>query len=95
MDKYFLANVQFSSGCPYKCEFCDIPELYGNNPRLKTPEQVIKELDEIVASGSIGAVYFVDDNFVGNRKAAKELLPHLVEWQKRTNIPSNSPAKPH
>ena len=71
MDQYFLANVQFSSGCPYKCEFCDIPELYGNNPRLKTPAQVIKELDEIVAGGCVGAVYFVDDNFVGNRKAAK------------------------
>ena len=87
MDKYFLANVQFSSGCPYKCEFCDIPELYGNNPRLKTPEQVIKELDEIVASNAVGAVYFVDDNFVGNRKAAKELLPHLVEWQKKNKYP--------
>jgi len=87
MDKYFLANVQFSSGCPYKCEFCDIPELYGNNPRLKTPEQVIRELDEIVAGGAVGAVYFVDDNFVGNRKAAKELLPHLVEWQKKNKYP--------
>jgi radical SAM superfamily enzyme YgiQ (UPF0313 family) len=87
MDKYFLASVQFSSGCPYKCEFCDIPELYGNNPRLKRPEQVIAELDEIVASGAVGAVYFVDDNFVGNRKAAKELLPHLVKWQKANNYP--------
>ena len=87
MDKYFLASVQFSSGCPYKCEFCDIPELYGNNPRLKTPEQVIRELDEIVASKAVGAVYFVDDNFVGNRKAAKELLPHLVKWQKEKHYP--------
>ncbi len=87
MDKYFLASVQFSSGCPYKCEFCDIPELYGNNPRLKRPEQVIAELDEIVSSGAVGAVYFVDDNFVGNRKAAKELLPHLVKWQKANNYP--------
>lgn len=87
MHRYFLASVQYSSGCPYKCEFCDIPELYGNNPRLKTPEQVIKELDEIVASNAVGAVYFVDDNFVGNRKAAKELLPHLVEWQKKNKYP--------
>jgi radical SAM superfamily enzyme YgiQ (UPF0313 family) len=87
MSKYFLANVQFSSGCPYRCEFCDIPELYGRNPRLKTPEQIIKELDAIVASGCIGAVYFVDDNFVGNRKAAQELLPHLVEWQKKNKYP--------
>jgi radical SAM superfamily enzyme YgiQ (UPF0313 family) len=87
MSKYFLANVQFSSGCPYRCEFCDIPELYGRNPRLKTPQQILKELDAIVAGGAIGAVYFVDDNFVGNRKAAVELLPHLVEWQKKNNYP--------
>ena len=87
MSNYFLANVQFSSGCPYRCEFCDIPELYGQNPRLKTPEQILRELDEIVAGGAIGAVYFVDDNFVGNRKAAKELLPHLIEWQKKNKYP--------
>jgi len=87
MSKYFLANVQFSSGCPYRCEFCDIPELYGQNPRLKTPEQIIAELDAIVADGAVGAVYFVDDNFVGNRKAAKELLPHLIDWQKRNKYP--------
>jgi radical SAM superfamily enzyme YgiQ (UPF0313 family) len=87
MHNYFLANVQFSSGCPYRCEFCDIPELYGQNPRLKTPEQIIKELDMIVAGGAVGAVYFVDDNFVGNRKATKELLPHLIEWQKKNKYP--------
>jgi radical SAM superfamily enzyme YgiQ (UPF0313 family) len=87
MSKYFLANVQFSSGCPYRCEFCDIPELYGQNPRLKTPGQIIAELDAIVADGAVGAVYFVDDNFVGNRKAAKELLPHLIDWQKRNKYP--------
>lgn len=87
MSNYFLANVQFSSGCPYRCEFCDIPELYGQNPRLKTPQQIIAELDAIVADGAVGAVYFVDDNFVGNRKATKELLPHLIEWQQRNKYP--------
>jgi radical SAM superfamily enzyme YgiQ (UPF0313 family) len=87
MNNYFLANVQFSSGCPYRCEFCDIPELYGQNPRLKTPAQILKELDEIVAGGAVGAVYFVDDNFVGNRKATMELMPHLVEWQKKNKYP--------
>ena len=87
MNNYFLANVQFSSGCPYRCEFCDIPELYGQNPRLKTPAQIIKELDMIVAGGAVGAVYFVDDNFVGNRKATIELLPHLIEWQKKNKYP--------
>ena len=80
---YFLASVQFSSGCPYRCEFCDIPELYGRNPRLKTPEQVCRELDAIFAAGPPGCVYFVDDNFIGNPKAALALLPHLVEWQRR------------
>ena len=81
--QYFLGSVQFSSGCPYRCEFCDIPELYGNNPRLKTPQQIVAELDAILANGGTRAIYFVDDNFVGNRKAAKELLPHLIEWQKK------------
>ena len=83
VSQYFLGSVQFSSGCPYSCEFCDIPELYGRNPRLKTPEQVVAELDAILQNGGERAVYFVDDNFVGNRKAAKELLPHLIAWQKR------------
>ena len=87
MSQYFLAGVQFSSGCPYRCEFCDIPELYGQKPRLKTPQQVLAELDAIVDDGCVGAVYFVDDNFVGNCKAAKELLPHLIEWQKRRQYP--------
>ena len=84
IQSYFLASVQFSSGCPYRCEFCDIPELYGRNPRLKTPEQVCRELDAIFAAGPPGCVYFVDDNFIGNPKAALNLLPHLVAWQRRT-----------
>ncbi|HKA37301.1 MAG TPA: DUF4070 domain-containing protein [Thermoanaerobaculia bacterium] len=84
IQKYFLASVQFSSGCPYRCEFCDIPELYGRNPRLKTPEQVCRELDAIFASGPPGCVYFVDDNFIANPKAAMDLLPHLIAWQRRT-----------
>ena len=87
LDQYFIANVQFSSGCPYACEFCDIPELYGRNPRLKTPEQVVAELDAMLQSGNPGAVYFVDDNFVGDRRAAMKLLPHLIEWQKRNGYP--------
>ena len=82
--KYFLGSIQYSSGCPYQCEFCDIPGLYGRNPRLKTPQQIIAELDKLRECGVTGSVYFVDDNFIGNRKAALDLLPHLVEWQKRT-----------
>ena len=87
MRKYFLASVQFSSGCPYKCEFCDIPELYGRNPRLKSPKQVTAELDAMLARGNPGAVYFVDDNFIANQKAAIDLLKELVEWQKARGYP--------
>jgi len=83
IDCYFLGSIQFSSGCPYTCEFCDIPGLYGRVPRLKTPAQVVAELDKLLACGVNGSVYFVDDNFVGNRRALLGLLPHLVEWQKR------------
>jgi hopanoid C-2 methylase len=87
LNQYFLANIQFSSGCPYRCEFCDIPELYGRNPRMKTPEQVIAELDTMLQCGNPGSVYFVDDNFVGDRRALMKLLPHLIDWQKRNGYP--------
>jgi radical SAM superfamily enzyme YgiQ (UPF0313 family) len=79
---YLLGSVQFSSGCPYTCEFCDIPSLYGRNPRLKTPEQVVRELDQLADGGCV-SVYFVDDNFIGNPKAAESLLDALIGWQKR------------
>ena len=69
---------------PIPCEFCDIPGLYGRQPRMKTPQQIVAELDFIFSQPNPPAtLYFVDDNFIGNRKAAKEMLPHLVEWQKR------------
>ncbi len=87
LNDYFLASVQFSSGCPYQCEFCDIPELYGRNPRLKRPDQVTAELDAMLARGNPGAVYFVDDNFIGNRKAAVVLLEALVRWQEQRGYP--------
>jgi len=88
LDRYLLGSLQFSSGCPYRCEFCDIPALYGRQPRLKTPEQLCAELDAMLAQGSYPTfVYFVDDNFIGNRKATREMLPHLIEWQKRRGHP--------
>jgi radical SAM superfamily enzyme YgiQ (UPF0313 family) len=87
LDKYFMGSIQFSSGCPYDCEFCDIPALYGRNPRLKTPQQVVAELDKLRACGLANAVYFVDDNFIGNRRAVLELLPALIDWQKRHSYP--------
>lgn len=85
--RYFLGSVQFSSGCPYRCEFCDIPALYGRQPRLKQPEQILAELDAMLAAGISGSVYFVDDNFIANKKAARQLLPHLVAWQRRRGYP--------
>jgi hopanoid C-2 methylase len=88
LDHYLLGSLQFSSGCPYRCEFCDIPALYGRQPRLKTPEQLCAELDAMLAQGSYPSfVYFVDDNFIGNRKATREMLPHLIAWQKRRGHP--------
>lgn len=83
LDQYFMGSIQFSSGCPYDCEFCDIPALYGRNPRLKTPQQIEAELDKMMAHGLKNAVYFVDDNFISNRRAVRDLLPVLAEWQKR------------
>jgi radical SAM superfamily enzyme YgiQ (UPF0313 family) len=87
LKRYFIGSIQFSSGCPYQCEFCDIPALYGRNPRFKTPAQVCAELDKMLACGLVGAVYFVDDNFIAHRRAVRELLPHLIEWQKRNRYP--------
>jgi hopanoid C-2 methylase len=85
--RYFIGSVQFSSGCPYRCEFCDIPELYGRQPRLKTPRQVVAELDALIDAGIKTSIYFVDDNFIANKKAARELLPHLAAWQRRRGYP--------
>lgn len=82
MRQYLLGSIQYSSGCPFTCEFCDIPALYGRNPRLKTPGQILAELDEL-ADGGTPSIYFVDDNFIANPRAALELLPHLVGWQQQ------------
>jgi radical SAM superfamily enzyme YgiQ (UPF0313 family) len=85
-DQYLMGSIQFSSGCPFTCEFCDIPGLYGRKPRAKTPAQVIGELDRLHGAGMYSA-YFVDDNFIANPNAALDLLPHLVDWQKRHGHP--------
>ena len=88
LDRYMLGSLQFSSGCPYRCEFCDIPALYGRQPRLKTPQQLTAELDAMLAQGRYPSfIYFVDDNFIGNRKATREMLPHLIAWQKKRGHP--------
>jgi radical SAM superfamily enzyme YgiQ (UPF0313 family) len=86
-DYYFIGSIQFSSGCPFTCEFCDIPGLYGRVPRMKKPEQIIAELDKLRACGLSTSVYFVDDNFIANRRAVRELIPHLIKWQERNAFP--------
>jgi radical SAM superfamily enzyme YgiQ (UPF0313 family) len=87
---YLMLTLQFSSGCPYLCEFCDIPNLYGRQPRFKTAAQITAELDAMrEQKGHPPVVYFVDDNFIGNRKAAKDMLPHLLAWQKQHGYPMN------
>ena len=84
---YVWVNLQFSRGCPFTCEFCDIIELYGRAPRTKTTPQMLAELDRLLALGFRGHVDFVDDNLIGNKKAIKLFLPHLEEWQRRNGYP--------
>jgi radical SAM superfamily enzyme YgiQ (UPF0313 family) len=86
---YFYVGVQFSRGCPFNCEFCDIIELFGRVPRAKTNEQVLAELDRIYELGHRGHVDFVDDNLIGNKKALRRLLPDLIAWQKAHKFPFN------
>lgn len=81
--EYFVTSVQSSSGCPHQCEFCDVPGLYGRAPRSKQPDQVIAELNAIMDHGGRGPIYFIDDDFIANPKAALNLLSSLVEWQHR------------
>src|SRR5436190_6061051 len=86
-DHYLFIGVQYSRGCPFTCEFCDIIELYGRVPRTKTTQQMFAELDTLYALGYRGHVDFVDDNFIGNKKALKVFLPELAEWQRGHDQP--------
>jgi radical SAM superfamily enzyme YgiQ (UPF0313 family) len=81
MHRYSTMTVQYSRGCPFNCEFCDIIEIYGRRPRTKAVAQVLAELDQLRAAGWREAVFIVDDNFIGNKARAKELLRALVQWR--------------
>jgi radical SAM superfamily enzyme YgiQ (UPF0313 family) len=84
--KFASGSLQFSRGCPFECEFCDIIVTFGRIPRTKTPEQVIAELEDLRRAGFF-SVFVVDDNFIGNKKRARELLVELVKWQEANNYP--------
>ncbi|MCB4768117.1 B12-binding domain-containing radical SAM protein [Ancylobacter sp. Lp-2] len=84
---YLYVGVQFSRGCPFTCEFCDIIELYGRVPRTKTNGQMLAELDRLRQLGYEGHVDFVDDNLIGNKKAIKKFLPELIRWQEANGYP--------
>lgn len=87
MNAYTAMSVQFSRGCPFQCEFCDIIVLYGRKPRTKPPEQLIAELEFMRSAGWKGEVFLVDDNFIGNHVRAKELCAALQVWQKKNGFP--------
>jgi len=81
LDRYTTATLQFSRGCPFRCEFCDIIVMFGRRPRYKRPDQVGRELDELRRRG-VRSVFFVDDNLIGNKAAAKILLRYLADYQR-------------
>ena len=86
-DDYLFIGVQYSRGCPFTCEFCDIIELYGRVPRTKTNDQILAELQALYDQGYRGHVDFVDDNFIGNKKNLRTLLPRLKTWLEEHDYP--------
>jgi radical SAM superfamily enzyme YgiQ (UPF0313 family) len=86
MSQYAFASVQFSRGCPFRCEFCDIIVIFGRRPRLKTAKQIIAELEVLRANKQI-SVFIVDDNLIGNKKAIKEVLTEVIAWQRANGYP--------
>jgi radical SAM superfamily enzyme YgiQ (UPF0313 family) len=84
---YSSMALQFSRGCPFDCEFCDITKLFGRLPRTKSNQQVLAELDRLYELGWRGAVFMVDDNFIGNKRDALRLLPEVAAWQRARHYP--------
>jgi len=87
MSAYSAMNVQYSRGCPFQCEFCDIIEIYGRVPRTKSNEQMLAELDALKAVGWRGLVFIVDDNFIGNKKNVRLFMPDLIKWSRDNDFP--------
>jgi radical SAM superfamily enzyme YgiQ (UPF0313 family) len=85
--RYASAAIQVSRGCPFTCEFCDIIEVFGRVPRVKTGDQVIAELEALWRLGVRGSLFLVDDNFIGNRRAVGALLPKMAQWQRAHRMP--------
>ena len=86
VNDYATMALQFSRGCPFKCEFCDIIEIYGRVPRTKTPSQVCAELAEVERLGFQGYIFLVDDNFIGNKRKAKDMLAELGYMEPRASL---------
>jgi radical SAM superfamily enzyme YgiQ (UPF0313 family) len=87
LKSYSSMSVQYSRGCPFNCEFCDIIEIYGRVPRTKSNHQMLAELDALLNLGWRGTVFIVDDNFIGNKKNVRQLMPELAAWQERNGHP--------
>ena len=87
LNNYSAMNVQYSRGCPFQCEFCDIIEIYGRVPRTKSNEQMLAELDALKLAGWRGLVFIVDDNFIGNKRNVRKFLPELIKWSERNDFP--------
>ncbi|MFH7244359.1 MAG: B12-binding domain-containing radical SAM protein [Spirulina sp.] len=86
-DAYLMMAIQFSRGCPFNCEFCDIISLYGRRPRTKAPSQALAELQALYDLGWRGSLFIVDDNFIGNQRNVKAFLRELIPWMQRHRYP--------